>query len=338
MSAAQSPTERLLRRDRVAVGHPEMRHPVQRRAPHQQLRRLPGERARTDSLAKDHLHAKDSRLGQRAPVVAALPLPRRPPLSPDRAQVLIADVPLRTRVAVLPDTRPLLRRDGRARPQLADRVIAVAAVIGPVGRDLPQLTLDLRKQVRQQSRVLERVGRDHGRHELMGGFIHAEVELAPRAATTPSVLAYLPFTFAVDFDARRVNHDVQRLALPPARQFDLQSSAAAAEGRVTGHAQRHAEQPEERARQALGGAQRQVINLFQRCHAEDGGVGVEDRLAALARTRRVVPRGKHLFADPQRQTSAVDESFVILTPVTETVLGLGFLAFHTSRLPALPSP
>jgi hypothetical protein len=27
-----------------------------------------------------------------------------------------------------------------------------------------------------------------------------------------------------------------------------------------------------------------------------------------------------------------------LTPVTETVLGLGFLARHTSRLPALPSP
>src|SRR5215212_4635986 len=142
MSTAHSPTEPSLRRDLVAVRHPEVRHPVQRRAPHQQLRRLPIERARTDSLAEDHLHAKDSRLGQRAPVVVTISLPSCAPRAADGSQVLIADMALTLRVAVAPDARPLLRRDGRPRPQLADRVIAVAAVIRAVGRDLANLILD----------------------------------------------------------------------------------------------------------------------------------------------------------------------------------------------------
>jgi hypothetical protein len=34
----------------------------------------------------------------------------------------------------------------------------------------------------------------------------------------------------------------------------------------------------------------------------------------------------------------LDKSFVILTPVAETVRAFGFLLGHTSRLPALSSP
>src|SRR5438270_1438520 len=132
MSAVYSPTEPSLRRDLVAVRHPQMRHPVQRRAPHQQLRRLSVEAAGTDALAKDHLHAKDSRLGQRAPVVATLLLPPSTPRAADGAQVLVADVALAARVAVPPDARPLLRRDRRPRLPRSDRVITAAAVIGPV--------------------------------------------------------------------------------------------------------------------------------------------------------------------------------------------------------------
>src|SRR5256714_6554151 len=154
MGAAHSPTERLLRRDLVAVRHPQVRHPVQRRAPHQQLRRLSVEAAGADPLAKDHLHAKDSRLSQRALVVATLSLPLRAPCATDGSQVLIADVALTSRVAVLPDTCSLLRRNRGARLPLPDRVITVAAVIGSVGGDLANLALDLLKQVLKQLRVL----------------------------------------------------------------------------------------------------------------------------------------------------------------------------------------
>src|ERR671938_1280442 len=136
MSAAHSPTELPLRRDLVAVRHPQVRHPVQRRAPDKHLRRLPLEAARPDSLAEDHLHAKDRRLCQRAPVVVTVALPLRAPLPADRAQVLVADVALTTRIAVLPDARPSPRRERGARFPRTDRVITVAAVVGPVRRDL----------------------------------------------------------------------------------------------------------------------------------------------------------------------------------------------------------
>src|SRR5215204_6112637 len=123
MSAAHSPTKRLLGRDLVTVGHPEVRHPVQRRTPHQQLRRLSCKAARPDSLAEDHLDAKDSRLSQRAPVVVTVSLPLRTPRAADRAQVLIAEVTLTFRVAVVPDARPLLRRDRRSRFPRSNGVI-----------------------------------------------------------------------------------------------------------------------------------------------------------------------------------------------------------------------
>jgi hypothetical protein len=60
-----------------------MCHPVQRRTSHQQLRRLSIERARTDSLAKDHLHAKDLRLGQRSAMIVDVPLPLSTPFAGD---------------------------------------------------------------------------------------------------------------------------------------------------------------------------------------------------------------------------------------------------------------
>lgn len=338
MSTAHSPTELSLCRDLVAVGHPQVRHPVQRRAPHQQLRRLPVKAPRPDSLAKDHLHPEDCRLGQRAPMVVTFALPLRPPRAADAAQVLIAEVAFGFRVAVLPDARPLLRRDRRPRFPPSNRVVTVAAIIRPIGGDLLDLVLDLLKQVWQDLRVFETIGRDHSGHDLPRRLIHTEVEFAPRAAATPPVLPHLPLTLAINFDARRVHHQMQRARLVPARQGDVERAATAAQGRVTGHAQLDIEQSDDRAQQPAGGPQRQGVNFRERRHAEDGDVGVEGRLPASARARRVLPRRQDLCTDPEGQASAPDQSFVILAPVTETVRAFGFLAFHTSRLPALPSP
>lgn len=241
------------------------------------------------------------------------------------------------RVTVLPDACPLLRRDRRSRLPLADRVITVTAVVGPIGRDLANLALDLIEQVGQQLRIFEIISRDDDRHELPRRLVRAEVEFTPRAAARVPVLAHLPLALAIDFDAGRVDDQVQRLALAAARQLDLQSSAAA-QRRVIGHAQLHAEQTNDRARQAFGGAQRQAVDFRQSRHAQNRRVSVVGGLAALARAAVVMPRRKQIFADPDGQTSTLDKSFVILTPVTETVRALGLLLCHTSKIPALPSP
>src|SRR5437763_6305350 len=98
MSVADPPTESILRRDLVALRHPYMRHPVQCRAPYQQLRGLTPEAARARPLAEDHLEAEDGHLGQAPPVVVILALPLRPPMRADKAQVLVAVVPRALRV------------------------------------------------------------------------------------------------------------------------------------------------------------------------------------------------------------------------------------------------
>lgn len=338
MIADPSPTEQLLRRDHVTVGHPQMRHPIQRRASDKHLCCLPLKAARSDSLAKDHLHSKDLRLGQRAAMIATVSLPLPSSLATDRTQVFITDVAFSFRIAVLPDARPLLRWDSRSCCSLSNGVIAVAAIIGPVSRDLRDFVLDLLQQVRQQLRVLETIGRDHDGHKLKGRLVHSEVEFAPGAASGVAVLAHFPFSLAVDLNACGVHHHVQWLRLLPAWQYNFQRAAATAKCRVTWNLQLDAEQLDNRAGQPLGGPQRQAVDLFHSRHAEDGRVGVSGWLAALARARLVVPRRQNILTDPDGQASPPDQSFVILAPVTETVGAFGFLLFHTKRLPVLLSP
>lgn len=338
MSAASSTIEINYGSCRVAVGHSQVRHPVQRRTPDKQLRRLSVKAARTDSLAEDRLYSKDLRLGQRAPMIAALALPLSAPLATDGTQVLIPDMAFCFRVGVLPNLRSLLRWNRSPRSSVSQGVITVAAIVGSISTHLANLVFDLREQVGKDLRVLEVIGCDYDGDKLKGSLVHAEVEFAPRAATRVPVLAHLPLTLAIDLDACRVTDHVQRLRLAKARQLNFQRATTTAQGRITGHAQLHTKQVEERAHQSFGGSKRQAVHLFERCHAEDGSVGIISRLAAPARARRVVPRRKNIFANPDAQTSALDKSFVILTPVTETVLLLGFLLGHTSRLPALLSP
>src|SRR5438067_8716871 len=119
MSEADPLTESTLRRDLVAVRHSHVRHPVQGRAPHQQLTGLSVEAARARPLPEDHLEAEDRHLRQRAPVVIIVALPLRAAVAADKAQVLIAVVSLTSPVAVAPDARTLLRWDDGSRTPLA---------------------------------------------------------------------------------------------------------------------------------------------------------------------------------------------------------------------------
>ena len=57
-------------------------------------------------------------------------------------------------------------------------------------------------------------------------------------------------------------------------------------------------------------------------------------LAPLAGSLAVLPHRQYLRTEPQRQASTLHQRSVILPPVTETIPCLGFLVFHTSRLPA----
>src|SRR5207253_6591254 len=100
MSAASPTIEINQHSCRITVGHSQVRHPVQRRTPHQQLSGLSLKATRTDSLAKDRFDSKDLRLSQRATMITALSFPLSAPLLPDLSQVLITNVALRFRITV----------------------------------------------------------------------------------------------------------------------------------------------------------------------------------------------------------------------------------------------
>jgi len=338
MSEADPPTEPILRRDLVAVRHPLVRHPVQGRAPHQQLTGLTGEAARTRTSPKDHLKSEDRHLCQRAAVIFIISLPLRSSMRSQVAQVFITVMTCATSVPMTPDARPLLRRDDRPRLAFSDGVVTLAVVVAAIARHLPQLARHLSEQVGEHLPVPEVIGRhDNGRH-LARLFVHAQVQLAPRPPLRPAVAAHFPLALAVDFHARRVHHQVQRFISAQARQRDFEQSSAPAQGRVAGHAQAKSEQADHTAQQPFGGAQRQAVDLRERRHAEDGRVGVGLRSSAPTCALIVLPLSDDVICDPERETSTSDQSFVILAPVTETVRAFRILAFHTSRLPALPSP
>ena len=111
MSEADPPTEPTLRRDLVAVRHTLVRHPVQGRAPYQQLAGLTLKSARTRPRPENHLEPEDRYLRQRAPMVLIITFPFRPPMRAQVGQVFITRVTLASSVPMTPDARPLLRRD-----------------------------------------------------------------------------------------------------------------------------------------------------------------------------------------------------------------------------------
>ena len=328
MSEAAPPTKPTLRRDLIAVRHSLVRHPVQGRASHQQLAGLTLKAARTRTCPEDLLEAKDRHLCQGASVILIISLPLGPPMRAQVAQVFIPRVTLATSIPMTPDARPPLRRDNRPRRAFSDGLVTLTVVIAAVARHLPQLARHLPEQVGQHLTIAAVVGRhNRGRH-LACVFVHAQVQLAPRPPLRPAIASHLPLTLAVDFDARRVHHQVQRLIPAQARQRDRERTAAAAQGRVRGHAQRESRQPDDAAHQPFGGAQRQAVNLCHGRHAEDGGVGVGARHAAPTRPLMVPPLGENVIRDPQRQASTPDKGFVIVRPVADAVLALLSLFGH----------
>ncbi len=288
--------------------------------------------------AEDGLEPKHLRLGQRAAMILTLPLPLRSADSSDAPQILISRQSFGSRVAVLPDARPLLWRDDRLRLARSDQEITIPAVIRSIRRDLANLILKLIEQIGQDLRVFERVGRDHRCHNLARRFVGGEVEFAPSAPLRVSMLPHLPFSFAVDFHSRRIHHQMQRLGFRAAWQRNFQRLAPPRESRVIGHGQRNFEHLDDRREQPLSGTQRQIVNFRQSRHAFNRRLGISARLATLTARRWVLPRRDTVLVNPERQASAFDQSRVIFFPVMETVRAFRSFAFHTSRLPARLSP
>lgn len=146
----------------------------------------------------------------------------------------------------------------------------------------------------------------------------------PSAAIAITVLADFPFTFAKDFHPGAIDHQVHRLGSAPTRQLNLQGHTSSRERRIIRHRQVQVEQFKDRAKKTFGPPQRQVIDFLQGGHRQDRRLGIVFWMAALAAAGLIIPGRNHVFTEQDGQTSTVDQRFVIIFPITETLLLVSF--------------
>jgi hypothetical protein len=144
-------------------------------------------------------------------------------------------------------------------------------VIRAVARDLIDPLGHLRKQFWQHLVIGGAVVTDLGRHDFAGRFVHADMQLAPRAAFACAMLPHLPFALAIDFHPRAVHHHMHSL-MPTSRQTDFDRSLPSTQRRVVRRFQAAVQRVQDRLHQSLCSTQRQVIHLFECQHAFDGRI------------------------------------------------------------------
>src|SRR4030095_16044412 len=120
----------------VAVRHAQVRQPIQRRAPDQDLSGLPREAPGGHAIAKDRLEPEHGRLRQAPPMVATFALPRRAADLANPAQILIPSQALSLGVPMLPNLGVVLRGNRGLRAPAPNRLVTAAPVICAIARHL----------------------------------------------------------------------------------------------------------------------------------------------------------------------------------------------------------
>ena len=206
--------------------HSEAGHPVHGRDAQVALVDLSLPRTRLQALPEHALDAAHRRLGERAAVIADLLLPGLESVALDHFQCRTA----RMHTAVgqrLPDGGVGARRDGGAGLALQQQVMTGTAVIGAIGRDLGDVALDLRQQLRQHFGIADRRFRHQCGHHLVRGRIHRQMQLSPDATVTCTVLAHLPLALAEHLQPGRIDQQMARRIARPALDRHAQQAPAA---------------------------------------------------------------------------------------------------------------
>ena len=140
-------------------------------------------------------------------------------------------------------------------------------------------------------------GRGKGlRDDLAGGFIDAEVQLAP------PMLADFPFAFSIDFQPGGIHDQVHRRVARLNRQIHLSAGLAPRQWGVIGHRSINVHQCQDQTEQALGLAQGQGIEQAHHQRRSNRQVRIGVGRSPLGRAL-IIPRLDRLRCQLQRQTA-----------------------------------
>lgn len=252
-------------------------------------------------------------LGNAASVVSAIVLPAVESLGFNFLEDDVASV------VASPRDRTVAWRDGGTRVPLGDCRMAAVAVVGTIGRDLGDLAFDLVEQAGQDFAVAPGGGGHFNADDVLGAFVYGQMDLAPGAALADTVLTHLPFAFAENLQASRIDHHVRRPLTRPARYLHRKLSGPSRHVGVVRHRQVQVTQAHQRLDQSFRGAVRQLEQGLDRQTRLNGRLRVQPGLAASDRTRRrpTVPDAR--LVEPDRQIASIDQRPVVLRPVRHPI-------------------
>ena len=162
---------------------------------------------------EDLFVAADLGFDDGAAMIAAGFFPRSTAPFTDGSDRLIARQRLGFAVAMLLNLGVFARRNDRTHRRSpvwrGQRLKHLAPIIGSIPAHRSDGGFDLIQQRLDLPRIILAIRRQGLCHDLAGGFIHAEVQFAPRAPLVPAVLTHLPLAFAIHLQPRRVDDQVQ---------------------------------------------------------------------------------------------------------------------------------
>ena len=214
---------------------------------------------------------------------------------------------------------------------VGDSVMALAGVVGTVRGDRADVHVsgDLAKKLGQHGRIANVATGDLYGSDLQRLFIHADVDLAPKAAFRATMLAGMPLPLALGLDAGAVDQQVQRSRRATVGNADGQGLLAPAQRAEIWHRPVEADQAQKALDEAGRLTKRHAEQHFHRKAGLDRGVAIL-RLPAAPAGRRRHPR--HVRIEPDRQGAALLEGFIVGRPVLGLVVRRDRSA-HADQLP-----
>ncbi|KWC30333.1 hypothetical protein WL48_17525 [Burkholderia ubonensis] len=184
------------------------------------------------------------------------------------------------------------------------------------------------KQFGQHFAVHDILVHHERRAQLAGVRVECEMDLEAGAALRVTMLANLPFAFAVDLHARAVDNQVQQFATMDDRQFHPQRLCTTAHGRVIRYRQIGESQIAQALRKALQGAQWQMEHRLQAEQCLNQYIAVHPWTATCGLGVRHVR--KNIVVNPHGDVASIDQARIVCRPVSDTVLRLWLLRFASN--------
>lgn len=192
-------------------------------------------------------------------------------------------------------------------------------VISAIRKHRAQRTAQRIEQGWQDLGIMDCVQCHLRRHDVVGGRVYRQMQLAPDPAFVMTMFPDLQLSLTKNLEAGGVDDQVGELALGWQPVSHLDYAGALADTGIVGGAQWHIHQLKQRIEQALSCAQGEIEYSLEHQEGADSLVGVE-RAAAPPSVMVLMKPVFHRFGiDPEGKRTTLNQRLVVLRPIGNSV-------------------